>query len=149
MRLSVISQDGAGRDIGTVRDIAGKNGHRRLQHGHIRRVLFLYLGARLHSFVTASGNCRKRSVEMIERIHVKHHFSSYWQRQFLARLTRYPPSKDIVGVVPVSAYRRVHDIGTVTNAFAQSPAGRGLCINDRMFVATLIATLFNAVISDS
>ena len=85
LTLSVVSEDGAGRDVGAVRDVAGQDGHGRLKHRHIRGMLLFDFGARLHYLVTASGDGRGCSVEMIERIHVKHHFSSYWQKQFLIR----------------------------------------------------------------
>lgn len=63
-----------GRNVGTIGHVAGEHGHGRLQHRHVRGALLFGFGDCLGYL--AAGDCRRRGrgIEMIERLHVEHHF---------------------------------------------------------------------------
>src|SRR5471032_342548 len=70
----VISKYCNGGDVGSIGHIAGENGHKRLEHRHIGGALLFGFGCCLGYCATAY--CRRcgRGIEMIERLHVEHHF---------------------------------------------------------------------------
>lgn len=63
-----------GRDVGTIGHIAGEHGHRCLQHRHVRGTLLFGFGDCLGYLAAAYCRRRDRGIEMIERLHVEHHF---------------------------------------------------------------------------
>ncbi len=75
----VIAKDRDGSYVGTVRNVASQHRHRGLKHRHIR-VLFFGFGPRCRCFGTTSCKRCDCSIELIERIHVEHHFDSYQRK---------------------------------------------------------------------
>ena len=70
----VISKYCNGGNVGTIGHVAGKHGHGCLEHRYIRGTLSFGFGCCLGDIAAASCKRRGRGTEMIERLHVEHHF---------------------------------------------------------------------------